>query len=774
MDSIRTKYLYKLLLTNKYHVLSPGPTGTGKSVNAFSLLSAAMPENFQYITLTFSAQTSANQTQDLIDGKVVKRRNKIYGPPTGKYYVIFVDDLNMPKKEKYGAQPPLELLRQWMDHNGWYDRKEKTKREIVDIMFLSAMGPPGGGRSVITNRLVRHFNLVTYTLLEESDITMIYSKILNAYLRFYVDPIKQAVSPFVAASISLYNFVEKTLLPTPDRSHYTFNLRDLAHVFEGLCSSSPKSVNEYITMVRLWCHENLRVFGDRLINSGDLHILMEALKERVKENFNLDPNEVFARERLIFGHFLNQNLPEDQRIYEEVKNTADMMKIVNEYLEGYNDRYPKRQMKLIMFLDACCHVAKICRILRQPMGNALLLGVGGSGRQSMSKLAAFIMETEIRQIEITKSYNMAQWRDDLKNALKYAGVRNERIIFLLVDTQIIDEQMLEDTNNVLNSGDVPNIYKTDDLEDITSVGRPECQKKGLQLTDMNIMGQYIARVKKNIHVILAMSPIGEAFRSRLRMFPSLINCCTIDWFTDWPEEALISVAKGQLTEEDLSIDSSLDSLVQFFKTVHKSVEEVSAKYLNELRRHVYITPTSYLELLRCFKSLLVDKRNQLQTAKSRFSGGVERLIKAAKDVESMKIELTEMKPQLAEAQIESEKMMEHIIRDKAEAEETQKHVAKDEAEAQAKADVVETLTSQAQGELDEALPLLDKALESVKMLKRDHIVEVKSFTAPSDGVILTMEAVCVLFKIKPIKKNDPNKLGAKIDDYWEPAKVKNI
>ena len=112
MDSIRTKYLYKLLLTNKYHVLSPGPTGTGKSVNSSSLLSSAMPENFQYITLTFSAQTSANQTQDLIDGKVVKRRNRIFGPPTGKYYVIFVDDLNMPKKEKFGAQPPLELLRQ--------------------------------------------------------------------------------------------------------------------------------------------------------------------------------------------------------------------------------------------------------------------------------------------------------------------------------------------------------------------------------------------------------------------------------------------------------------------------------------------------------------------------------------------------------------------------------------------------------------------------------------------------------------------------------------
>ena len=61
---------------------------------------------------------------------------------------------------------------------------------------------------------------------------------------------------------------------------------------------------------------------------------------------------------------------------------------------------------------------------------------------------------------------------------------------------------------------------------------------------MNIFMTYLNRVRKNIHIILAMSPIGEAFVTRLRMFPSLINCCTIDWFTEWPEEALYGVGKG--------------------------------------------------------------------------------------------------------------------------------------------------------------------------------------------------------------------------------------
>jgi dynein heavy chain len=89
----------------------PGPTGTGKSVNTAEMLTYELPEEFQTLTMNFSAQTSANQTQDYLDEKLEKRRKGVYGPPVGKKMVVFIDDLNMPKKETYGAQPPLELVR---------------------------------------------------------------------------------------------------------------------------------------------------------------------------------------------------------------------------------------------------------------------------------------------------------------------------------------------------------------------------------------------------------------------------------------------------------------------------------------------------------------------------------------------------------------------------------------------------------------------------------------------------------------------------------------
>jgi dynein heavy chain, axonemal len=97
------------------------------------MLTEAMPPRFESVAITFSARTSANQTQDIIDGKMDKRRKGVFGPPAGKQCIVFVDDVNMPQREKYCAQPPIEVLRQWMDHGGWYERRPPCAfRRIVD------------------------------------------------------------------------------------------------------------------------------------------------------------------------------------------------------------------------------------------------------------------------------------------------------------------------------------------------------------------------------------------------------------------------------------------------------------------------------------------------------------------------------------------------------------------------------------------------------------------------------------------------------------------
>ena len=123
-------------------------------------------------------------------------------------------------------------------------------------------------------------------------------------------------------------------------------------------------------------------------------------------------------------------------------------------------------------------------------------------------------------------------------------------------------------------------------------------------------------------MIIAMSPLGEIFRQRLRQFPSLVTCCTIDWFTEWPEEALLGVGKGQILSGEVELGADLDKCVETFKFIHQSVESASIEYKETLQRINYVTPTSFLEQLSMYKTILKSKREQTTKAKSRLERGL--------------------------------------------------------------------------------------------------------------------------------------------------------
>ncbi|XP_052086994.1 dynein axonemal heavy chain 1-like isoform X4 [Mytilus californianus] len=778
IDNIRSSCILEMLLTNKKSVMSVGPTGTGKTLTIADKLGTKMPKEYIPEFMVFSAKTSANQTQDLIDGKLDKRRKGVFGPPLGKYFIFFIDDLNMPALEEYGAQPPIELIRQWMDFKGWYDRKQIGDfRNLVDVNFCCAMGPPGGGRNPISARLLRHFNFIAFTEMEDSSKRKIFGSIFKSWvdtelmgLVNEVPAMQQHVDQMVTTCISVYNTITTQLLPTPTKSHYTFNLRDLSKVFQGMLMVDPTKIDGLPSLLRLWYHESCRVFQDRLVNDEDRNWFASLIKEKMKTDFKMEFEEVVTKEPVIYGDFMSTSMG-DNKPYIEIEDHVKMVKVLDDSLEDYN-QINTAQMKLVLFMDAVKHISRISRVIRQPLGNALLLGMGGSGRQSLTRLSAHIAEFDCFQIELAKNYGINEWKDDLKKVMMKAGLESKPVVFLFSDTQIKNESFLEDINNILNAGDVPNIYAFDDQEQIFTAMKPFVQDLGLPPTKTNLFSAYTKRVKSNLHTVITMSPLGEIFRARLRQFPALVNCCTIDWFSEWPADALRSVAMrflNDIPELDCT-DQVMEGLVTMCQEIQVSVFNYTEKFLAELNRHNYVTPTSYLELLGIFSRLVGLKKTELNRSRNRLKTGLDKLLKTAEEVDKLQDELASMKPLLEEAVKESVSTMEQISKDTVVANETKAVVQKEEASATIKAKETQAIADDAQRDLNEALPALDAAVASLKSLSKTDVVEVKSLNNPPQGVRMVIEAVCIMKGIKP-KRVAGDKPGQKVDDYWDVGKA---
>ena len=132
-------------------------------------------------------------------------------------------------------------------------------------------------------------------------------------------------------------------------------------------------------------------------------------------------------------------------------------------------------MNLVFFNDAVTHVVRCMRVLRQPRGNAMLIGVGGIGKQSTTRIASFVGGLDCLGIDIVRGYGLNEFREDVKNFMIRTGVEGKPTVFLFTDTQIVVETMLEDINNLLNSGEIPNLYPQDEMDKICSDMIPVCK-----------------------------------------------------------------------------------------------------------------------------------------------------------------------------------------------------------------------------------------------------------------------------------------------------------
>jgi dynein heavy chain len=785
VDTARYMSLVDMHVKNNIPVLLVGPTGTGKSFYIQDLLMNRMDKELYLPSfITFTVKVTANQTQNLIISKLSKLRRSHYGAPKGKTCVLFIDDINMPYKETYGAQPPIELLRQYFDHKNWYDLKTTEPVFLHNVIFLAAMGLVGGSRQEIYPRFLRHFSIFSINEFSEETMAKIYTNILHLGWKnngFPSDIITMAIQT-VGASLEMYKSAMENLRPTPSKSHYVFNLRDFSRLIQGCAMLRKECVEHKTIFAKIWVHEVFRIFYDRLIEEADKTWLFSKIKIVVRDHFKEHFDQIFSylpkdddgnltlnsMKKLMFGTYFDQDSNDDERRYEETVNITAFVEVCQNCLDEYNATH-KTKMDVVLFDYALEHLSKICRVLSMACGSSLLVGISGSGRQSLTRLASEIYGQALFQPEITNNYSLNEWRDDIKRILKESGGRGRHCVFLITEGQIKEEAFLQDIDCLLNSGEVPNIYQIDERQEILDMVRLAAQggNRNLDISALSIFYFFTKRCREKLHTILCFSPVGSTFRNRLRLYPSLINCCTIDWFDDWPENALEEVAHSWMAEVNLADEVKKQAVVAC-KYFHVGARKVSDEFYKTVARKTYITSASYLELIKSFTILTNEKQKEILTTQKRYIGGLKKLLFAAEQIAEMQRNLANLRPQLEDMNRKAIDMMKEIETETIEVERASELVKKDEKVANVQAAMASALKKECEADLAEAIPILDDAIKALDTLKPADITLVKSMKNPPAAIKLVMAAVCIMKDVKPARIRDPS-TGRMNLDFWGPS-----
>eukprot|EP00960_Hanusia_phi_P069522 767109-Hanusia_phi.AAC.3 len=790
LDSLRYESMLATLVPAGKPVLFTGGPGVSKTACILMYLTNLNEEVYNIKMTPFSFVTTPMIYQRTLESTVEKRQGRTYGPPGGKKCVFFIDDISMPVINNWGDQITNEIVRQSIAEAGLYNLDKPGEwKGLVDICYTAAMTHPGGGRNDIPNRLKRQYCLFNVTMPSLIAVDNIFGSIIRGRLSEssgVPKAVANTASKLTEATIQLWQKTSSKMLPTPAKFHYLFNMRELSRVFAGIFEAPRETVRDEVYLVKLWRHECERVFSDKLTNLVDKEWENNCILDVVEDVFGAEMRSN-VQGMCYFVNFLGDpiidadGVVEDERpkLYEEVKDREQVKSKALDFQTKHNEENKVGKLELVLFEYALEHLMRINRVICMDRGSLMLVGVGGSGKQSLTRLASFIAGNFTFQIVITKHYNTGNLFDDLKLLYKTAGVQGKPVTFIFTDAEVKEEGFLEYINQILSTGEVSGLFAKDEQDGIVGEMRPIAKKeagKGFVDSADNLWKLFRDRARNNLHVVLCMSPVGDSLSSRCRKFPGLINCTTVDWFLAWPEQGLRDVSESLIGRFDMASTAEVKAaVINHMGTVHKIVQDATLDYFQKFRRNVYVTPKSYLSFIKSYTDVYKREKDKVDVLKIKIDNGLEKLFQAQDDVKKMKVELAAAEVVLADSVKKSSELMKEISV-ATQAAEKVKSSAKEIADAaNEKATTIGAEKAEVQRDLEAAKPALLEAEDALKAIKPDDIKNLKSLKNPPVVIKIIFDGVLLLRRRPMIKVQMVEEKGVNCykDNYSEASKMMN-
>lgn len=774
-ESIRISFILKrMLLHSGGAVMLVGDRGTAKTSNIDMFISEyGESESWTTRTIGFSSTSSISTMHTALDGWIEKRQGRTFGPVSGKKMIVFVDDVSMPNINEWGDQPTNEFTRQLIEMCGCYNLERAGEwKSIVDLHWVAAMARPSSSSNDIPPRLKRHFMIIGVPMPSQRVILRVFGSIIDAWaaLNKASAPVQAALSALPAATYTLLLTVQEKLLPTPAKFHYTFNIRDISRVFQGVMYVNGDSLRRADTVVSLWLNECRSVFCDRLCSSVDLKTFEGALQTAafgslatLSSGADLINQTLSDLKNTFWVDFVREVNDKDEdlpppRVYEACTDIERVRRRLSELMHAHNNVPANRSVKLnlVLFDDAVRHIVRIARLLALERSNALLVGVGGSGKQSLARIATFVSRCSCCCIRSAPGYTVSSFVEDIKRIFKDTGVEGKPTVLLMTETDLKDDSFMEIMNSILTTCSVPGIFTREETEALHGEvrARASMERAFVGETAHDAQAYYQQRVTQNFHVVLTFSPVGNNFRSKSRAYPGLISGCNIDWFFSWPDEALAAVSstKLRLFCADSAVPLTEDvqrGLVKCFSSAHLFMISNAEMFWSTSRRRVHFTPKTFLCMLDQFflfyKKYLLSNNSDSQKIRN----GLQKLLNATEDVSSLRITLKESEKLLGVARAKTGELLKSISAAAeiaaAKTKECEAVASKIEKEALA----VQADKDDTQKDLEAAKPALDAAIEALSSISTKDIQTLKKLGKPPELIKRIFDGVLIL-KQRPV------------------------
>ncbi|KAF2072162.1 hypothetical protein CYY_006521 [Polysphondylium violaceum] len=763
-----------------------GPPGSGKTMTLTSTLKA-FPD-FEVISLNFSSATTPELVLKTFDHHCEYKRTPsgetVLRPvQMGKWLVVFCDEINLPAADKYGTQRVITFIRQMVEKGGFWRTSDHTWIKLEKIQFVGACNPPtDAGRVPLSHRFLRHAPILLVDFPSTSSLIQIYGTFNRALVKLLPN-LRSFADNLTEAMVEFYSESQKRF--TPDmHAHYIYSPRELSRWDRSLLEAIQSMEGCNLEgLVRLWAHEGLRLFQDRLVEVEEREWTDKKIDEVALKYFpTVNPDAL--KRPILYSNWLSKD-------YVPVDRT-ELREYVKARLKVFYEE--ELDVPLVLFNEVLDHILRIDRVFRQPQGHALLIGVSGGGKSVLSRFVAWMNGLSIYTIKVNNNYKSSDFDDDLRMLLKRAGCKEEKICFIFDESNVLESSFLERMNTLLASGEVPGLFEGEEYTALMHQCKESAQRNGMILDSEEELYKYFTgQVRRNLHVVFTMNPASPDFHNRSATSPALFNRCVLDWFGEWSPEALFQVGSEFTRNLDLENPAYLapsvfinevesnpntmipippshrDAVVSSLVYIHQTIGEANIRLYKKQGRQNYVTPRHYLDFINQVVLLINEKREQLEEEQLHLNIGLKKLRDTEQQVKELQVSLAQKNRELEIKNEQANQKLKQMVQDQQIAESKQKEALDLQVVLDVRNKEIEIQKVKAYADLEKAEPAIIEAQESVSTIKKKHLDEIKALPKPPAPVKLAMEAVCLM--LNGGKKLDWTEIRKKI---MEPTFISSI